>query len=118
MIVRLAEQDEIDVMQNIYGPIAFPCVVAEDDGEVVGFLGTNDDKSAIYAGPLECNNIFTCSYLIQGYDNLMKAAGVTHWFNMVDHENEKMMKIAKASSQFEEIEYNDEGIWFKHKVAA
>lgn len=62
--------------------LTFPTVLAERNGEVVGFLSTWDDKKALIAGPLEVKggkNIFTFIRLIEAYENVMRSAGVTQF---------------------------------------
>lgn len=58
---------------------SFPTVVAERAGEIVGFLSTWDQKTALIAGPLEVKggkNMFMFIRLIEAYENVLRAAGV------------------------------------------
>lgn len=58
----------------------WPTVVAERNGEVIGFLTTERSHGRIMAGPLEVKggkNIFIFIRLIEAYTNVMRAAGIS-----------------------------------------
>lgn len=63
-------------------PLRWPTVIAERDGEVIGFLATLPLEGRIMAGPLELKggrNMITFLRLIEAYTNVMKTAGVTQF---------------------------------------
>lgn len=60
-------------------PFSFPTVVAERDGQVIGFLATSLKHNRIMAGPLEVlggRNPFTVIRLFDAYNTVMKLAGI------------------------------------------
>jgi hypothetical protein len=69
------------------GDFAFPTVVAERDGKVVGFVSTWPTEEAIVAGPLvieDAPNPFLFLRLAEGYENLLRHAGVKVYLHTID----------------------------------
>lgn len=69
------------------GDFAFPTVVAERDGEVVGFVSTWNTPEAVIAGPLVIEggkNPFVFLRLAEGYENVLRAAGVKIYLHHID----------------------------------
>lgn len=83
--------DEPSLYAMPHGLVArrFPTIVAERDGEVIGYLGTHDDDAAIVAGPmdiaLESDRAkgIVALRLIQAYETVLIHAGVDHYFYAV-----------------------------------
>jgi hypothetical protein len=74
------------------GDFGFPTVVAERDGEIIGFVSTWPTDEAIVAGPLVIEggrNPFLFLRLAEGYENVLRAAGVKCYLHHIDKENEK-----------------------------
>lgn len=98
-------------------PLSFPTVMAEeDDGEIVGFLGTHskkDHKGAVIAGPLVLKDKrpIVAFRLCEKYELLMRVLGVLFFFYTKD---------PSLAEQFKKIGCilfrEDEGLfWFKNR---
>lgn len=71
------------------GDFQFPTIVAERDGEVIGFVSTRIAEGAIIAGPLVIEggkNPFLFIRLAEGYENVLRAAGVKAYLHQIDKE--------------------------------
>lgn len=71
------------------GDFQFPTVVAERGGEVIGFVSTKVFNDGIIAGPLVIEggkNPFLFIRLAEGYENVMRAAGVKAYLHEIDKE--------------------------------
>lgn len=100
-------------------PLSFPTVMAERDGELIGFLSTHTKHGAVVAGPLvirEGLRAFTMVRLIEAYDRVMWRAGVKSYH----------FHVSAANAQWrEQIERfgmtpwhtDEQGAWFKRELA-
>lgn len=69
------------------GDFAFPTVVAVRNGEIVGFVATQPNPDAVVAGPLVIDggpNIFIFLRLAEGYENVLRLAGVKTYLHVID----------------------------------
>lgn len=91
-IYRIATDDDepsLLVMPNGLVARRFPTVVAERDGEIIGYLGTHDRHDVILAGPMdiclesERAKGVIASRLIQAYETVLLLAGVDFYFYTV-----------------------------------
>lgn len=62
-------------------PLSFPtCIAADDNGDLIGVIGTNTDQGMIICGPLvirsDKRHIFVMIRLIDFYERVMRDAGV------------------------------------------
>lgn len=100
------------------GKMAWPTVVAERGGKVVGFLSTHPRDDAIVAGPAVIaggRNMLMLLRLWQAYDELMRAAGVRFYFFGVDKGN--LQHIARVKSlNVPSIGEDEEQVWFKREL--
>ena len=72
------------------GSLGWPTVVAERDGEVIGFCSTIPANDAIWAGPLVIEggrNPFVFIRLAEAYENVMRAAGVKVFLHGIRKDN-------------------------------
>lgn len=67
-------------------PSCFPTLYAEEDGEVVGVIGTSPDPLRTVIGPLWCPRRPKLLYnLLNTYEDLLAKAGVTtYWAHCPD----------------------------------
>lgn len=86
-----ADEAEIQTLPDGDVPRAFPTVVAERDGKIIGFLGTHALPNGIVAGPLTVDlpsdraRAIVAMRLIQTYEFvLMQAPGITGYLYSVD----------------------------------
>lgn len=71
------------------GDFAWPTVVAIRDGRIVGFVSTWPNEEAVVAGPLVIEgkgNPFLFLRLAEGYENVLRIAGVTTYLHAIDKE--------------------------------
>lgn len=84
------DEPNLHVMAQGLVPRRFPTVVAERDGQIIGFLGTHDRRDAILAGPLEVelpsgrHRAVVAMRLIQAYENVLTLAGIDHYFYVAE----------------------------------
>lgn len=79
--------------------IGWPVVVAEENGKVIGFLATYPTDEALIAGPLVIegsNRPFVFIRLVDAYENLLRAAGVSVYTFRVAKSN--VNQIARVES--------------------
>jgi len=86
-----ADEPQIQMLRDGDVPRAFPTVVAERDGKIIGFLGTHALPNGIVAGPLTVDlpsyraRGIVALRLIQTYEFiLMQAPGITSYLYSVD----------------------------------
>jgi len=82
-----ADDDALNALPKGEVPRRFPTVVAERDGEIVGYLATHDRPDMILAGPLEvtlpadANRGVMAMRLIQAYEFVLgQVEGVRSYF--------------------------------------
>lgn len=80
-------------------PLGWPVVVAERDGEVIGFLGTKKSDETFEAGPLVIDggsNPFLFIRLVEAYENALRICRIrAYWFS-VARSNLKQVARVKA----------------------
>ena len=100
--------------------MGWPVVVAERKGKIIGFLGTQDRKEMVVAGPLEVaikNKGFVVMRLIEAYDNLMRSLGMKeYWFSVDAKNNVKWESQVKDSGFCAKIEDVGEESWYKRQL--
>lgn len=70
-------------------PLQFPTVYATREGHTIGFLSSNNKHHVLMAGPLVLSPdlskpVFTALRLVESYENVLRRAGVKHYFFHVD----------------------------------
>jgi hypothetical protein len=100
--------------------MGWPVVVAERKGKIIGFLGTQDRKEMVVAGPLEVaikNKGFVVMRLIEAYDNLMRSLGMKeYWFSVDAKNNVKWEGQVKDSGFCAKIEDIGDESWYKRQL--
>lgn len=79
--------------------LGWPTVVAERDGEIIGFLSTHTDGDLILAGPLVIRggrNPFTFVRLAEAYENMLRLASIRLYFFNVEKSNSAQVERVKA----------------------
>ena len=102
----------------------FPTVVADREGEIVGFLATQPSKTAVVAGPLAVATprpLITVLRLLEAYENVLKAAGVSHYYFEVDAANHDWLRMIEQSSEqvnsIQPVQSTPEGTWHRRRLA-
>lgn len=100
--------------------LAFPTIMALEDDEVVGCLGTNTQQSMIIAGPLvlkgDKKRTFTLIRLVETYEACMKHIGIKSFIFSADLKNEKWLQYIDEVLGFEPYYKDDERAWFIVKL--
>lgn len=98
--------------------LTFPTILAHEDGELVGFLGTIKNPNMIMAGPLVLRTPrrFVALRLIEAYDSLMRTAGVVTYTMFVANGDPLQDMIDKLAGSYEQIGQNAEGILFARRL--
>lgn len=110
-----ADEAEIRALPDGQVPRAFPTVVAERDGEIIGFLGTHDRRDCILAGPLSIAlpagraRGVVAWRLIQTYEFiLMQVQGIDSYCFVAEGESWQGA-VARASGRTEPFGVDAEG---------
>ena len=101
--------------------LSFPTVMADRDGDIVGFLSTAPRKDAVIAGPLFIRGDmrgqgFLTLRLGEAYENVMRAAGIREYLAVVDPGNERWTEALDAAG-LEPMGEHDGRLWFKRRLS-
>ena len=108
------------LMREFVEPVAlsFPTVMAERDGVLLGFLATQPRKEAVIAGPLMLRDRspFVTLRLLEAYDNVMRAAGITAYHFYVRQGNAWRSQVERLG--FEAWHQDEGGAWYRRTLKA
>ena len=108
------------LMAEFIEPVAlsFPTVMAERDGKLIGFLATQPRKEAVIAGPLMLRerSPFVTLRLLEAYDNVMRAAGITAYHFYVKNGNQWREQVERLG--FEAWSHDEGGAWYRRTLKA
>lgn len=85
-LANSADEPELLTWPDGMLPRRFPTIVAERDGEIIGYLGTHDRNDCIMAGPMEVRleneraKGAIALRLIEAYEIVLLHAGVEFYF--------------------------------------
>ena len=101
--------------------LGFPTVYAQREGAIIGFLSTNTKHKAVIAGPLTIDPtlkqpIFIAIRLVEAYEEVLKAAGVTAYLFHVDKQKASWLNAIQRSDM-QPYGGTDDALWFKREVA-
>lgn len=96
--------------------LSFPTLLALDEGECVGVLGTNITQNYILAGPLvlksDKKRTFTIIRLVELYDATMRTAGIRSFIFATDLKNKKWLEYIDNVLHLTPYSYKDGKAWF------
>lgn len=96
--------------------LSFPTLLAFDNNEVVGVLGTNITQNYILAGPLvlksDKKRSFTIIRLVELYDATMRTAGIRSFIFATDLKNKKWLEYIDNVLGLTPYSYKDGKAWF------
>jgi hypothetical protein len=80
--------------------MGWPTVVADRQGQLLGFLATTPSKKVVQAGPMVIAPgvalpALIMMRLIEAYEVVLKRAGVTQWFFRVEYTNQGWDRMVK-----------------------
>jgi hypothetical protein len=126
---RLAEGPDFAVCHKLFksqgherdARYAFPTVVADRDGDIVGFYSTNDAQEYITAGPLEVdksldNPLIVAIRLVDAYDNVMRSVGINSYLFSVDKDNEQWKDIMERATGLESYAEDETRYWYRKEL--
>lgn len=98
-------------------PLSFPTVMAERNGQVVGFLATQPKKDAVVAGPLWLRERapFVTLRLLEAYDNVMRAAGIAAYHFHIEGANPTWRSQVERLG-FEPWHGDETGVWYRRTL--
>lgn len=103
-----------------YKHLSFPTVMAERDDAIIGIVSTQPRKDMIAIGPvhisIEGNPIFVFIHLIEAYENVLRAAGVSIYFLYTSGKLLKVLDRIKDRLRIEEISMDDDRTWFRKVI--
>ena len=98
----------------------WPTVVAERDGEIIGFLSTRDLRGRLEAGPLiigvEGHKSFVALRLIEAYENLLSLLGYKGYIFSVVKSNPKWVKSVEQGANLKPYAETEDRFWYYKKV--
>jgi len=96
--------------------LSFPTILAVEEDEVVGVLGTNIEQDYILAGPLvlkkDKKRSFTILRLVELYDFTMREAGIRSYLFSTALENEKWLEYVERLGGLKPYSYKNGQAWF------
>lgn len=107
--------------QGITDPCSFPTVLAERDGQVLGFLATARSDKAVIAGPLVIapearRPVIVMMRLIEAYEVVLKRAGVVSFYFHVAEANPMWRRLVEKMGH-KAYHRDDAGQWYRRKVS-
>jgi hypothetical protein len=98
----------------------WPTVVAERDGEIVGFLSTRTLHGRIEAGPMiigvEGHKSFVALRLIEAYENLLNLLGYKGYIFSVRKSDPKWVKAVEHGADLKPYAETEDRFWYYKKV--
>jgi hypothetical protein len=98
-------------------PLAYPTLLGEREGAVVGLLGTTVKQGAIIAAPLIARSAIVAMRLVEAYDEVMRLAGVRAYHFHVGADNAKW-RAAVEKFGLRPWHEDTGGAWFRRTLAA
>jgi len=96
--------------------LSFPTILAMENEEVVGVLGTNIEQDCILAGPLvlkqDKKRSFTILRLVELYDFTMRKAGIRSYLFCTELGNEKWLEYVERLGGLKPYSYKGGHAWF------
>jgi hypothetical protein len=99
--------------------LSWPTIMALKDDELVGCLSTTPSKTAVIAGPMtvkKAHPLITIIRLIEAYDVIMRAAGVTSYDFGIDGEAHPSWLKIVHKHEMHPYAYVGEVAWFTRKI--
>lgn len=97
----------------------WPVIMAENDGIIVGVLGTQNREDCIVAGPLSVdsdNNGPVMIKLIETYDKYLKKVGIETYMFFVDYDNNDWINQVERSGTVIMIEDMGSHKWYRRDL--
>ena len=103
-----------------YKHLSFPTVMAERNDDIVGIVSTQPRKDMIAAGPVhvsvEGNPTFVFIRLIEAYENVLRAAGVSTYYFFTNGRLLKALDRIGGIAGAEEVSVDDDRTWFRKVI--
>lgn len=117
MKYRLANQSEITRLSNLSGvAMRWPVVVAENEGKISGFMGTENRDDAIVGGPIIAGAGITALRIINFYESVLTGLGIkVYVFSVKRSFTQWIMAIIKTN-RASVLDVNDERVWFRREL--
>lgn len=98
--------------------LSFPTILAEEDGELIGFLSTLPRKDAVVVGRVVAPSPFVLLRLVEAYENVLFLAGVTYYLIPIPEERQDFVDMIQRGLSIEPWAEHDKHVWFKREVMA
>lgn len=123
---KLLERRDIEACHKLLekhrmrrGEFGFPTIVAKRNRRIVGLLATRPSTEAVIAGPLLValpSRAFVAMRLVEAYEIVLKASGVTSYLFHIKKENPWARQAAEAFGIEHYAEDVKGNLWFKREL--
>lgn len=100
--------------------LAWPTIMALEEDELVGILGTFSDDAAIVAGPLvtksDRHRGIMALRMVEVYDTVLRNAGISTYTAYAPRENQRFLTLMERVPGFECIAENADGKLFARRL--
>ena len=108
--------------ESLKGKLSSPTILAERDGELLGFFATQKNPAAVIAGPMivredKRGSGFIMVRLIEAYEKVLWKAGVRKYFITTDPEREKWNESLERMG-YVPLEEHEGHLWFERELEA
>lgn len=101
-------------------PLTLPTILAIEDDEVVGIMGTEQDEQMIRVGVFMTKSdrprVFTALRMVEVYDNVMRNMGISTYVALIVREDARMQRMLDRVGGFEVIGENADGILYARRL--
>jgi len=125
-VYRLVDGNDRDKIERLWAttdipkfPTSFPEIVAERDGEIIGFVARRHDEQGILIEPMICNSAIVYVRLVFAMEAALKASGVTTYLFRVEPHRirfEQALKKMVKRGQVKDKGYQGGYFWFERSI--
>ena len=101
-------------------PTSFPEIVAERDGEIIGFLAIHHNQECVLVEPMLCQGPATYWGLWHALEAIFKSIGVTNYsFRLEPHRvaHERLANSRVKKGELKSLGYYGGFFWYERAVA-
>jgi len=99
-------------------PTVYPQIVAERDGNVIGFVARRHVKDNVVVEPVIAKSIFVYIRLIENLERVLKRAGVGFYYFRLEPQRVKHERLLRKGGEafVTDLGYHDGYFWFRRSI--